>query len=108
MTQQNAIWANPETAEILDAISRERERQDRLKAEGKFPFTCSDMTTKILKSSGEVRHADACRLSILAEEFGEVSRLVCEGVQGHDYNDLELKKELIQIAAVCVAWAEIL
>lgn len=39
---------------------------------------------------------------ILGEEYGEVCRAVCE----HD--DAQLRKELIQVAAVAVAWVEAL
>ena len=79
-------------------IFDERERQESLKAGGKFQFTCAD--------SG-ISHAE--RLAVLAEEFGEVSREVAEAVgSGLKVNGAALRIELIQVAAVCVAWGEFL
>lgn len=76
----------------LQDIVNERLRQERLKVLGKFLYTCAD--TGI---------TDLGRLCVLAEEFGEVAKEVNEG------SDPELlKAELIQVAAVCVAWAETL
>jgi NTP pyrophosphatase (non-canonical NTP hydrolase) len=76
-------------------VSRERVSQDHAKATGRFLYTCADSEL-----------SDVQRLAVLAEEFGEVSREVAEEVAGH-YKDLEkLRKELIQTAAVCVAWVE--
>ena len=50
---------------------------------------------------GAERHLDL-RLwtTVLAEEFGEVARAVLEN------NPEELRRELVQVAAVCVAWLE--
>jgi NTP pyrophosphatase (non-canonical NTP hydrolase) len=90
-------------------IEQERIRQGELKAAGKFPFTCAD---------SQLRQAE--KLGVLAEEFGEVAQLVCrvmipapgdQGVACISTTELEdyrkkLKEELIQVAAVCVAWAE--
>lgn len=44
-------------------------------------------------------------LAILAEEFGEVAK---EAVEGHfaQRDNSNLKVELVQTAAVCVAWLE--
>lgn len=69
------------------AISCERERQDELKAEGRFDHTCADPEL-----------SDFERLAILVEEIGEVSR----ALQG----DGDLEEELIQTAAVALAWLE--
>jgi NTP pyrophosphatase (non-canonical NTP hydrolase) len=92
-------------------IFAERERQEKLKAEGKFLFTCADEVDETVK------------LAVLAEEFGEVAKEVTELtimydkiIQGKitedDINTQEiqnykkLRTELIQVAAVCVAWVE--
>lgn len=41
------------------------------------------------------------RLAVLAEEFGEVAHAVLEADFGN------LSEELVQVAAVCVAWLEV-
>lgn len=75
-------------ARIFLDIMEERRRQDFLKSQGRFPHTCADaMPTSI-------------KLAVLAEEFGEVARAVCE----RDY--VNLREELVQVAAVCVSWLE--
>ncbi|MGL5918484.1 MAG: MazG nucleotide pyrophosphohydrolase domain-containing protein [Cetobacterium sp.] len=73
------------TVEIL----KERLRQEKLKLEGKFPYTCRDRA---------LSHS-AC-LTILVEEVGEVARAIQEG------DRISLREELIQVAAVCAAWVE--
>lgn len=74
---------------VLDAVADERERQERLKAKGKFAHTCADV---------ELSDDVCCR--VLGEEFGEVCRAINDG-------DLaNLREELIQVAAVAVAWVE--
>lgn len=96
---------------ILDAIVDERRLQERLKAAGKFRHTAAD---------AEVSNP-VC-LTILVEEVGEVARLVNDNpslrypvLPGrtpilHDYptGDIldRLRSELIQVAAVAVAWIE--
>lgn len=89
---------------LLYEIRFERMRQEQLKAEGRFPWTCSDTV------------ADAKKLAVLAEEFGEASREVVEMLIHDDkrytktpqYGEhrKNLRKELVQIAAVCLAWLE--
>jgi hypothetical protein len=78
---------------ILAEILKERDRQDLLKMQGKFATTCADDIPNEL------------RLVVLAEEFGEVAREVCDlprdpSAQGR------LREELVQTAAVCLAWLE--
>lgn len=89
--------------EIFEAINLERERQDRLKAQGRFKFTAAD---------GGMGNLD--RLACIGEEIGEVAR-ECLNLRNLVYdrprhqNDTEtddLEKELIQIAALVVAWLE--
>lgn len=100
---------------VYQDIAEERTRQQRLLSEGKFSFTCAD--TGI---------ADPSKLAVLAEEFGEVAREVCEmsialarQYPGEDPAlvveckartvarlRVKLYKELVQVAAVCVAWCE--
>lgn len=85
------------TNRALDAVYAERERQEKLKAEGAFPFTCADS------------ELDAYRkLAILGEEFGEVAQatMQTDGINTARDKKRDLRKELIQVAAVAVAWAE--
>jgi NTP pyrophosphatase (non-canonical NTP hydrolase) len=81
---------------ILEAIYMERERQEKLKAEGRFAFTCAD---------SEMSNPE--RLTVLGEEFGEVCHEVNEGIgEGRKVDKTKLRKELVQVAAVCMAWIE--
>jgi NTP pyrophosphatase (non-canonical NTP hydrolase) len=77
---------------VLNCILEERERQEVLKAQGKFPHSCADNVPPSF-----------C-LPILMEEVGEVAREI------NDHRDkgetLHLLEELIQVAAVAMAWAE--
>jgi hypothetical protein len=74
--------------EILEAISQERGRQENLRRDGRLKFTAADPSCPQL-----------LRLAALTEEIGEVARAV------HDDTD-NLIVELIQVAAVAVAWVE--
>lgn len=86
------------TANILRSVWEERQRQEELKARGKFAYTCAD---------SEMSNPE--RLSVLGEEFGEVCHEVNEAIgPGRMLNREQLRKELIQVAAVCVAWVEAL
>jgi len=49
---------------------------------------------------GEQNHSDLKWLVILIEEVGEIGKAILEG------KDAEIDKEIIQSAAVCVAWLE--
>lgn len=73
--------------QILQAITAERHRQDTLLSEAKIPWNCADPEV-----------FGAHKLAVLAEEFGEVARALLEG-NG-------LRRELVEVAAVAVAWAE--
>lgn len=74
---------------ILYAIDSERARQEGLRASGKF--TCADPLT-----------GNMCKLPVLLEEVGEVAKAI------NERNRAEMKKELVQVAAVAVAWLEAL
>jgi len=83
---------------IFEAINRERARQETLKAAGKFKYTCAD--SNMLSSE---------KYLVLAEEVGEVARAVLNLQNfAFDYSaDLgKVREELIQVAAVSVAWLE--
>ena len=91
---------------VLRDIVAERLRQEELKDRGKFSWTLAD---RVNPKSGRTI-LDAERLTVIAEEFGEVSREVCEGMrqlQRDAYRE-RLRTELIQLAACCVAWCEAL
>jgi hypothetical protein len=102
------------SGQIVVEIINERRRQETLRETGKFLWTCSDPTI-----------SNAKKLAVLAEEFGEASREVVEELIAsdkgmkclaealgriHDEEAKEarakLRKELVQVAAVCVAWLE--
>ncbi len=78
------------TYNILKLIQLERERQEKLKQTGKFQFTCADQVL------------DCEKLPILLEEVGEVAKAMNEN------DTLGIVQELIQVAAVSVAWLEYL
>lgn len=87
------------TGRVLDAVSRERVRQERIaeakRREGARHWrTCADPLLP-----------DDRRLPILAEELGEVAKALNDAYVGEPAN---LREELIHVAACAVAWAEYL
>jgi NTP pyrophosphatase (non-canonical NTP hydrolase) len=92
------------THNIFALVIEERKRQDRLMALGKFAFTCADKDgltnaeklTVLIEETGEVARA-ILNLSQLASDALLKNRVVCE---------YKLQEELIQVAAVAVAWLE--
>lgn len=81
---------------VYAAIDIERRLQEKYLAAGKFAYTCA---------SNEMTPAE--KLSVLAEEYGEAAHEVNEGIgSGRSVNVDKLRSELIQIAAVAVAWIE--
>lgn len=100
-----------DTENVVEEVLRERRRQEQLKAAGKFLWSCSDDSFKLPDGgTGAVTSSD--KLAVLSEEFGEAAREVTEilikASKGEDPNGnyCALRKELIQVAAVCVAWVE--
>jgi len=54
---------------------------------------------------------DPAWLSVLVEEVGEVARALCEQRHGHTNRPqtmVQLRKELVQVAAMTVAWIDAL
>lgn len=93
-----ASYANTKT--VLADVHAERVRQESLRISGKFTWTCEDMGI-----------SDPEKLAVLAEEFGEVSRIVADHLiysRSLPETSKHLRDELIQVAAVCVAWCEAL
>src|SRR5579872_2792286 len=78
---------------IFRDVIDERDRQDMLKRQGKFKFSCADPDCHEFN--------DLYRCSILGEEMGEVCRAVNE-----DEPQVRLREELIQVIAVATAWIE--
>ena len=83
---------------ICEEILDERARQARLRAEGKFTHTAASPDLP-----------DGYRLTALVEEVGEAAEAVLErnGFIGKP-KGTDLRKELVQVAAVAVAWIEAL
>jgi NTP pyrophosphatase (non-canonical NTP hydrolase) len=88
---------NGRTATALNKVILERERQAMLKNTGRIPFTCADDGV----DAGR-------RLAVLVEEVGEVAREICDGNTTTLETQHKLKTELVQVAAVAVAWVEFL
>jgi len=103
-----------DTVRALAVVETERNRQFDLLAAGKFPDYWKDGVS------------DWERLTVLAEEFGEVSKEVCDEmhcsikewpgenpdmIAAHKARVMKrlkglIREELVQVAAVCVAWIE--
>ncbi len=86
---EEVMVTSTDQAIIYDHITIERCRQETLKDEGKFPWPLADAAP-----------SPAEKLAVLAEEFGEVAKAVCEGGREN------LREELVPVAACCVAWLE--
>jgi hypothetical protein len=78
---------------IYEAITTERIRQEHLRLMGKFAATCA--------TTGVNQMTEFECFSVLGEEVGEVSRALLDGADVS-----QVITELIQTAAVCVAWIE--
>lgn len=88
--------------DILHEVRQERIRQEELKAEGRFLFTCADNGL-----------TNAEKLACLIEEVGEAAREVLTQPDRPLASDTigtatALRRELIHVAAVAVAWIEAL
>lgn len=91
------------TATVLGRVAEERARQEQRKADGRFKFTCAD------PGPGAMTNAE--KLTVLVEEVGEVAREVLTQDGRRLARDSvgtreALRDELVQVAAVAVAWAE--
>lgn len=83
------------TGRALLEVCDERARQEQLKKEGRFKYTCADKVSNFQ------------RLAVLIEEIGEAARAMLEaGELVSDSHNTDLRKEMAQIAAVSVAWLE--
>lgn len=90
-----------ELESVLLEVGHERLRQERKcaekLAEGLDWYTCASD-----------RIADGDKLAVLTEEVGEVAKECCDIRAEGDSPEarLRMRTELIQVAAVAVAWAE--
>jgi NTP pyrophosphatase (non-canonical NTP hydrolase) len=84
---------------VVRDVKAEMVRQAQLKREGRFKHTPRDTDIP-----------DTLKLAMLLEECGEVSRatLARAKVVQETEQDHSLKKELVQVAAIAIAWAEAL
>ncbi len=96
---------NVKMGKAMTKIMQERCRQEELKKEGRFQFTCADKEMNL----------ESCAI-VLGEEFGELCRAILEfrnltfdrlsdQVLGH-VGLAKIESEVIQIAAVAMAIAE--
>jgi hypothetical protein len=96
----------------IDDVRAERARQEELRAAGKFLWTCAN------RNIPNVR-----KLTVLSEEIGEVAKEITDlGITEDKYEainsttpphrvkavQLRVRTELVQVAAVCLAWLEAL
>ena len=88
-----SVYVDPQ---IWDDILAERDRQEDLKAAGKFSYTCADHEM-----------TDERKLTIITEEIGEVARVICD-VSHHTWDEYyeRLREEIIQACAIGVAWIQ--
>lgn len=89
MSLTHSVHEDGLSTAILDVLF-ERYRQQQYRNEGRFAYTAADDTS------------DYHRLAMLIEEVGEVSR----ELQSAEPDQKALYKELIQVAAIAVAWCE--
>lgn len=87
-------------AAVYELIARERIRQRAMWAADHQwgRGDCSALTVADRARPDQVAHL--LRMTVLTEEVGEVARAVIE-----DDAD-QLRTELVQVAAICVAWME--
>ena len=98
----------------LLGIVEERMRQKELKASGRFAWLLEDAVRVPTWGEHNIDNeppgrpraiSNSERLAVLAEEFGEVSQLVVTE-QSQPIELRDLRDELLQVAACCVAWVE--
>ena len=88
---------------ICGDIVKERARQEQLRLDGKFRATCATVGPDQM-----TEYECGC---VLVEEVGEVARACLGLLEAKEQDDPReyidhLREELIQVAAVCVAWVE--
>lgn len=81
----------------IQAVATERDRQQELLRLGCIKFNCATWSVP-----------DVSKLTILVEEVGEVATEIHEASRDTAAYRRRLRKELVQVAAVSVAWVEAL
>lgn len=93
--------ASPAQADAILAVLRERDRQEakcaEKRREGLVWLTCADP-----------RMPDGDKLAVLVEEIGEVAKELCDARAAKCAASSNLRVELVQVAAVALAWIEAL
>lgn len=88
-----------ELDDVFTQVRAERARQEWLWKEGKIPSTCA---SKIVPYSD--------KFVVLVEEVGEVARAIQAVIAADKWAPeaeiAHLREELVQVAAVAVAWLE--
>ncbi len=89
---------SPVMMDVFERIAQERVRQQELLREGKHTFTCASPIAD-----------DNRKLRVLVEEVGEVAEALDALENKKDWKRFDhLREELVQVAAVAVAWLEAL
>ena len=89
---------SPLMMNVFERIAQERCRQNALVAEGKFGWNCSTFNIDC-----------SLKLAVLMEEIGEVAKEIADsGVGMPAAAQKRMQTELVQVAAVAVAWLEAL
>ena len=87
---------SPVIMDVFARIAAERVRQQELFRAGKFTFTCASTTAD-----------DNRKLRVLTEEVGKVAEAIDALENKNDWKRFDhLREELVQVAAVAVAWLE--
>lgn len=95
------LWRNtPAMLEVFAKIAAERQRQRELFSAGKITFDCA---SGVPDSNRKLR--------VLMEEVGEVAQELdrlegCRDKRAERFVREDLEDELVQVAAVAVAWLE--
>lgn len=94
---EQTLMATPLPIAIaLALVAKERERQQQLFDAGKIPFRVCDPRT-----------TNTTQLAVAMEEMGEIAHAINEGTLTVEER-AHLLDEVVQCAAVLVAWAEAL
>ena len=68
----------------------------------------SDERIRQINKWGPQYHDDPTWMLILSEEVGEVAKSIIDRIHSGNTNITETRKEIVQVAAVAVAWLECL
>lgn len=100
-TPRPVLWKNnPAMLDVFAKIAAERDRQRGLFHAGKITFDCASTLPDPNR-----------KLRVLTEEVGEVAQELeklesCRDRRGERFVIEDLETELVQVAAVAVAWLE--